>query len=361
LGFGQGEDLLYDSSYHRVASVRAGNGYRADLHELRITPEGTAWIDVFDPIQMNLSRVHGSAGGVLTDSVVQEVDIKTGLVMWEWHTLGHIPLSDSHNPVPHSYPWDYAHLNSADPGPAGDVLVSVRNTWTVYDIDLRSGAFRWRLGGSHSSFRPGSGTHFYWQHDAEFQPGGLISLFDNASDPPKEKQSRGLLLAADPVAHTVKLVKALVNPAETLLAESQGNTLSLPGGNWLLGYGRLPNFTEFDSSGHVLFDATLGKQVQNFKTFLAPWSAQPTTVPAVQATPNGAGALSVAVSWNGATAVASWRVLAGASPSTLAPVITSAKSGFQTAIAAPGTGPYLAVQALDASGAVLAVSATVKA
>ena len=109
---------------------------------------------------------------------------------------------------------------------------------------------------------------FYWQHDAEFQPGGLISVFDNGSDPPKEKQSRGLLLAPNLSTHTVTLLKQFTNPTQTLLAESQGNVLSLPGGNWLLGYGGLPNFTEFDSAGHVLFDATLGKNVQDFRTYL---------------------------------------------------------------------------------------------
>ena len=156
-------------------------------------------------------------------------------------------------------------------------------------------------------------------------------------------------------------MKAFANPTKTLLAESQGNALSLPGGNWLLGYGRLPNFTEFDASGHVLFDATLGKEVQDFKTFLSPWSGQPSTTPSVLAKASGAGALAVSVSWNGATEVASWRVLAGSSPSALAPVTSAAKSGFQTMITAPSAGPYVAVQALDSSGAVLAVSATVKA
>jgi hypothetical protein len=239
------------------------------------------------------------------------------------------------------------------------VLVSVRNTWTVYDVDLRSGAARWRLGGSHSSFKAGAGTHFYWQHDAEFQPGGLLSLFDNASDPPKEQRSRGLLLAADTASHTVKLVKALANPTKTLLAESQGNALALAGGNWLLGYGRLPNFTEFDASGHVLLDGTLGKQVQDFKTFLSPWSATPRTTPSVVAKAGSSGGLAVSVSWNGATDVASWRVLAGASPGALAPVASAPRQGFETTIAAPA-GAYVAVQALDGSGAVLAVSATVK-
>ncbi len=100
VGFGQGEDVIYNTSYQPVAYVRAGNGYHADLHEIRLTPQGTAWIDAFDPIHLNLSRYHGSADAIVNDSVVQEIDVKTGLVMWEWHALGHIALSESHNPCP---------------------------------------------------------------------------------------------------------------------------------------------------------------------------------------------------------------------------------------------------------------------
>lgn len=359
-GFGEGEDVVDDSSYRRLATIKAGNGYRADLHEVRITPEGTAWIDAFDPIETSLASVHGPSSGVLTDSVVQEIDVKTGLVMWEWHTLGHIAISESNNPVPSNFPWDYAHLNSADPGPSNDVLVSVRNTWTLYDVDIATGRFRWRLGGRHSSFRLGAATRFYWQHDAEFQPGGLISLFDNGSDPPKEKQSRGLLLRPDGSSHTVSLVRQYANPTKTLLAESQGNALSLPGGDWLLGYGRLPNFTEFDAAGHVLLDGTLGRDVQNFKTFLSPWTGRPTTSPAIVARAAGAGAISVAVSWNGATDVASWRVLAGASAGVLVPVASAAKHGFETTIAVPSAGPFVSVQALDSSGAVIGASRVLK-
>ncbi len=362
VGFGQGEDEIYNTSYQHVATIRAGNGYHADLHEVRLTPEGTAWIDAFAPIKMNLSSVHGAANGLISDSIVQEIDIKTGLVMWEWHALEHIPVSESHNPPPttSSYPWDYVHINSIDPGHDGDVLLSSRNTWTLYDVDIHSGGVRWRLGGSHSSFALGPGARFYWQHDAEFQPGGLISLFDNGSDPPKEKQSRGLLLATSLSHHTVSLVKQLINPSKVLLAESQGNTLSLPEGNWLMGYGGLPNFTEYDASGHVLLDGTLGKGVENFRTYLSPWSAQAPGAPAVLAQPAGAGTTDVSVSWNGATEVASWRVLAGASPGSLAPVASAPRTGFQTTIPAPGGEPYVAVQALDAAGAVIGVSAVVR-
>jgi Arylsulfotransferase (ASST) len=361
VGFGQGEDQIYNTSYQHVATVRAGNGYHADLHEIRLTPEGTAWIDEFDPIEMNLSSYGGKSDGVLTDSVVQEIDVKTGLVMWEWHALGHIPISESNNPAPkYSYPWDYVHINTVDPGTSGDVLLSSRNTWTLYDVSIAGGGVRWRLGGAHSSFKQGAGTHFYWQHDAEWQPGGLISMFDNGSTPPKEKQSRGLLLKPDTAAHTVTLVKQFTNPSKTLLASSQGNTLSLPGGDWLMGYGGLPNFTEYDSAGHVLLDGTLGKNVQDFRTYLAPWSATAPGSPAVLATAAGAGRASVAVSWNGATNVASWRVLAGATASSLQPVTSAPKSGFQTTLTVSAAGPFLAVQALDGSGSVLGTSATVK-
>ena len=192
---------------------------------------------MFDPIHMNLTSAGGEANGVLTDSVVQEIDIKTGLVMWEWHALGHVALSESNNPAPKaSYPWDYVHINSISPPPAigaggvganqpGDVLLSSRSTWTLYDVDLHTGGIVWRLGGDHSSFRLGAGVRTYWQHDAEWQPGGLISVFDNGSDPPKEKQSRGLLLDPNTSNHTVTLVKQFTNPSKTLLAESQGNLL----------------------------------------------------------------------------------------------------------------------------------------
>jgi hypothetical protein len=374
VGFGEGEDVVYDNSYRRIATVRAGNGYRADLHEIRLTPAGTAWIDAFDPIHMNLSSVHGSSHGVLLDSVIEEVDVKTGLVMWEWHAFGHIPLKDSLNHVSYGeYPWDYLHVNSispgnsgggaADAGGVGDVLLSARNTWTVYDVNMHTGGYNWLFGdGGRSSFKLGPGVRFYWQHDVEFQPGGDISVFDNGSDPPKEKQSSGLLLHLDPAGRKVTLVKRLVNPSKTLLASSQGNTLALPGGDWLLGYGGLPNFAEFDASGHVLLDGTLGKNVQDFRTYLSPWSAAPTTAPsiAVQAG-GGAGTATVEASWNGATAVASWEVFGGtgASVETLTPIETVVKSGFETTThvgAAAGTD--IAVRARGAHAETLGTSAT---
>jgi len=367
VGFGQGEDVVYDSSYKQIATIRAGNGYRADLHEIRLTPQGTAWIDEFDPIHMDTSSVGGVRGGILTDSVVQEIDVKTGLVMWEWHALGHIPLGDSTMAVQRSsYPWDYVHINSIDPGSSNDLLLSSRNTCALYDVSLKTGAFNWQLGGPHSTFKLGPGARTWFQHDAEFQQGGLISAFDNGASPVKEKQSRGVLLEPDYRSRTASLVKAFVNPAKTLSAAAQGNTLALPGGDWLMGYGNLPNFTEYSSGGAVLLDGTLGRGVQNFRTSLSPWTGHPSEPPAIAATHTATSSgttVTVYTSWNGATEVASWQLLEGESPSSLAPVTTVPKSGFQTAatvnlpISVSATSAYVQTRALSASGAVLSSSA----
>jgi arylsulfotransferase ASST len=361
LGFGQGEDLLYDRAYRQIATIRAGNGYQADLHVLRLTPQGTAFIDAFAPVHVDLSAVHGSANGLLSDSIIQEIDVATGLVMWEWHALGHVHAGESHiHPPPDGYPWDFVHLNSLDLGAGEDVLLGGRNTWALYDVDIHSGAVRWRLGGTHSSFKLEPGTRFYWQHDGEFQPGGLISLFDNGSDPPEETQSRALLVRPDPLTHSARVVAQFANPNRTLLAASQGNALKLSHGNWLVGYGRLPNFTEFSASGSVLLDASLGRDVQDFTTFLARWRGQPSYPPSLALRPLGGGAVQLAASWNGATQVTSWRVLEGASAKRLKAVLNVPKEGFETTFSLQLPGSFVAVEALDRAGHELGRSATVR-
>ena len=360
LGFGEGEDEIYNTSYQPIARVLAGNGYRADLHQFLLTPQGTAWIDAYDPVEMNLSSVRGSRQGVLTDSIVQEIDVKTGLVMWEWHALGHFPLSDSYAVLEYgSHAWDYFHLNAVDPGPHGQLLMSSRNTWTVFDVKMATGAVLWRIGGKHPTFEPGRGTVFRFQHDATWQPGGLVSVFDNGYSVDGDVQSRGLLLDPNLKTRRVTFVKQFANPDQMLLTNSQGDLLNLGDGDWLMGYGGLPNFTEYNNSGKVLFDATLGPDVESYRTYLDPWSAQPLAPPSIAAQSAPGGAVTVEASWNGATTVSSWVVLAGSSPGSLTPVATVPRSGFETTIPLSTAAADVAVEALGSSGQQLATSATI--
>jgi hypothetical protein len=64
----------------------------------------------------------------------------------------------------------------------------------------------------------------------------------------------------------------------------------------------------------------------------------------------------VHMSWNGATGIASWRVLAGAKPGALAPRATVASSGFETEAILPAKWAYVAVRPLDAAGHELGAS-----
>ncbi len=70
------------------------------------------------------------------DAVIEEIDIKTGLVMFEWHALDHVPVSESFFKTNHrGHVYDPYHLNSIALDRDGNLLVSMRNTWAVYKVD----------------------------------------------------------------------------------------------------------------------------------------------------------------------------------------------------------------------------------
>jgi hypothetical protein len=223
---------------------------------------------------------------------------------------------------------------------------------------------RWELGGKHSSFKLAPGASTAWQHDARQQPDGAITFFDNGAFPQVHTQSRAIEVALDPARRTASLVRSVVHH-NRLVAGSQGNVQALPGGDWVIGWGQAGYLSEVGSDGQLLFNAHLPPSWETYRTYAFPWSGQPAGVPALalgqpQSVP---GRLLLYASWNGAGDIASWRLLSGASAATLTPGETVPKRGFETAISLPaaGAGPYLAVQALDRSGAVLAVSDTVRA
>jgi len=362
-------EVIANSSYQDIAEIRAGNGYQPDLHEFQITPQGTGLITVYDAIDCNLSSVGGPSDGAVADTLVQEIDLRTGLVMYEWHSLDHVPLANSYSsaaPTTRAEPFDYFHINSIDVEQDGDLLVDSRNTWAAYDVDPQTGQVRWELGGRHSSFKLGPGATPAWQHDAVQQPDGAITFFDNGAFPQVHPQSRAIEVTLDQASMTATLARSYEhhNP---LVAGSQGNVQALADGDWAVGWGQAGYLSEVSGSGQVLFNAHLPPDWESYRTFVQPWSGQPPSPPAVAvvASPGAQGGATVYASWNGATEVASWNVLAGSSASTLKPAASAAKTGFETAIPlAPAAGGraqiYVAVQALNSAGAVIGTSATVK-
>ena len=132
-GYGQGDYLILDNSYREVARVRAGNGYDGDHHEFLITPEDTALLTIYHKVPMDLSSVGGPKDGTVLDGIVQEVDIETGEVLFEWHSLEHVGLDES------ELRYDYFHVNAIDVDHDSNLLISSRNTSAVYKVDRRTG------------------------------------------------------------------------------------------------------------------------------------------------------------------------------------------------------------------------------
>jgi Arylsulfotransferase (ASST) len=366
-GFGEGEEVIADSSYRQIAHVRAGNGLKADLHDFRIASNGTALTTAFDPIHCNLTAVHGPRDSAVNDSVFQEIDLRTQLVRREWTSLDHVALTESYsNPYGASteWPYDYFHANSLDPEPSGVMLISARNTWALYELSEQTGEVLAREGGRHSTVKMETGTPTAFQHDATLLPDGLVTVFDNGGVPMVHPQSRGILVSLNHQTGTETLVAQFLHPA-ALKAGSQGNVQPLPGGNLFIGWGAEPWFSEFTSSGTLLFDARMPAKDESYRAYRFPWTGFPTGAPAIAARAASASApVTVYASWNGATTIASWRVLAGpAAPSAkvhLAEVASAPDTGFETAIPTPGPEAYVQVQALNAAGAVLGTSAAVK-
>ncbi len=349
VGYGSGQYVVMDQSYHQIATIRAGNGLDADFHDLVITPRNTAVLLAYRAVQRDRPIVEG---------VVQEVDIPTGKVLFEWHSLDHVGVEESTVPAPSSGPYDYFHINSVDLDSQGNLLVSARHTDTLYKVDRATGNIDWRLGGRHSDFAVPPEASFARQHDGRWRSNGEISVFDNASDAPGPP-SRALVLAVDERAKSVRLRAGFANP-DGATSVTQGDNQLFPDGHAFVGWGSQPSYSEFDATGKPILGADFGSSMQSYRAYRFAWHGQPTDAPTVAVQRGPDGRPTAYMSWNGATEVTTWRLLVGPVPNQLHPFADAGRDGFETAVPLPGADPYAAVQALDRSGNVLGTSPAVR-
>ena len=361
-GIGNGRYVIADDHYRVIANVTAGNGLSGDIHEFLITKRNTALFTVYRAVRTDLSAVGGPVDGTIEEGVVQEVSIPGGNVLFEWHSAPHVGVDESYEPVPKDAEksYDYFHVNAIEPQGNDKFLVSARHTHAIYEIRRRDGAILWRLGGKKSDFRLGRGARFAWQHDPRLHRDGTLSLFDNrASQPVRKLHSRVLVLRLDQRRRTAKLVHSYAH-RPNLLSTSQGNAQVLPDGHVFVGWGSNDYFTEFARDGRVLLDGRFGTgKADSYRAYRFPWVGRPTERPALAAR-IVRGRTTVYVSWNGATEVKRWRVLAGRSPAVLALVLDVPKNGFETRIVLPAGARYVRVEALDDGGGVLRSSRVVR-
>jgi hypothetical protein len=289
-GHGVGVDYIYNAQYQQIGEVKAGNGQSADVHEFDITPQGTALIPAYYETTADLTSIGGPADQKILNEVVQEIDIQTGQVLFEWNPETHVPFSQSEQPLPASAtePWDWFHMNAIKPDGNGGLLVDARDTWAFYDVDHQTGDINWQVGGKASTFTqlaaPGQSLNnadnlFAWQHDPEPIGNDEYTVFDDESAGKANtgieavenlNTSRAERIKIDPWDGTVTLEQTWNQP-DGLVASSQGNAQATADGNLLVGWGNLPYFSEFDQSGDLLWNAEFPTGVNSYRAYLFPW------------------------------------------------------------------------------------------
>ncbi len=332
-------------------------GSRADHHEFQLTDRGSALI--FSDSGVAATHVTGASPQAweVLDCTIQEIDLATGRLLFEWHSVDHIGLAESKVDPPTSAGllYDYVHANAIEVDYDGNLLMSARNTSTIYKIDRGTGEVIWRLGGKANDFTMNAGAAFSWQHDPRRQPDGSLSLLDDSAAP---GTSRAIVLAIDETNRTASLLRAYAH-SPALLATSEGSVQVLANGNVFVGWGSVPQFSEFSRDGRLLFDARFPASGTSYRDQRFPWVGRPAELPACAATVAGSG-LIVHASWNGATEVAAWQALTGPSETSLAVVGSAPRAGFETAIPVSRSAPFVAARAVDKNGAFLAMSRPIR-
>jgi Arylsulfotransferase (ASST) len=349
-GYGQGEAVLLGQDYREITRVRAG-GRSMDLHALTVTPERTALFTCYPrTVPMDLSSIGAPRNSQVLESIIQEVDIASGRLLFEWRSLEHVPVSASEEP--HAEPYDYLHINSIQRLPDGNLLVSGRHTWALYKLDRSNGKVIWTLGGKRSQLAMGPGAEFAWQHDARQHSDGLLTVFDNGTNGPvkTESQSRGLALDIDESRRRVTMRNQYTS-SEKLSAGAMGSVQLLSPDRVLVGWGVQSHTTEYTSDGRPLADIALPPGLYSYRGLWFPWQGSPQHRPAVAiARDRQSGATMMYASWNGATEVTGWQVAAGASRDELRPLGIAQRRGFETVIPLHAQHRYASVTALDRRG-----------
>jgi hypothetical protein len=348
-GNGDSGYTLYDDSYRRIANVEPGNGVQGDIHEFEITPRNTALFTISHKVRVK--------GREVLEGGFQELDIRTGRVLFEWHSIDHVRLVESYYRLPKdpSGLYDYFHINSIAVDKGGNFVISARNTHTIYKISRRTGAIIWRLGGKRSDFSFQGAARFAWQHDARLRPDGALTLFDNSAGPQVRAQSRGLVLHLDLKQMHASVLRTFVH-RPPIVAVDQGNLQRLPNGNYFVGWGHESRFTEFGPRGTILFDGRFGRgRVDSYRAYRLPWVGHPLRPPAVAVVGR-----TLYASWNGATQLKRWQLLTGATKAALRPAGIVSTNGFETRIPLRVRTGWVAVRALDARGHPLQRSAAVQ-
>ncbi|MCM6774374.1 arylsulfotransferase family protein [Nocardia sp. CDC159] len=268
---GSGVNYIADQNYNVIRTFTPAN-MKSDMHEFRILPDGRALVTAYVRVRADLTSIGGPVDGEMYDCVANIIDPMTGRTLFQWSALRHISVSDTYvragwmagSKIPDPY-----HMNSIDLDPQGNLLISMRHTSAVYNVDPRTGNINWQLGGKRSSFTLGPGVEFAFQHDAEPTGPNSIRLFNNNSQAIYNKgYTSWQWIDLDHATRTATLARNLIHP-DGLVSFAMGNVQGLPNGYSFGSYGTATHISEFSPTGEMVFDATL--TAPSYRAYFQRW------------------------------------------------------------------------------------------
>lgn len=315
--------------------------------EFQITQHRTVVLTISMFTPYDLTPVNGPRHGCIRDVGFQEIDFETGALLFQWRWSDHWNITDviqwpSGNEGSPETPWDAFHMNSVQKDTVGNYLVSSRHTNTVGYINGHSGEFIWKLGGKQNMFEDlseGAATGISMQHHARFlRENSTLTLLNNGVLPgTSDYQSKGMVIDIDVQEMTAKVQNEYLSPHQ-IGTESRGSMQVLDNNHVLVGWGINAGWSEFSMNGDLLCDVHFGPEsgfgtdeVLSYRVLKRNWIGRPKTRPSI--VHKGS---EIYVSWNGATEVATWVLLAAdANISDEIPLASISREGFETRIPVP--------------------------
>ena len=214
--------------------------------------------------------------------------------MFEWHALGHVPLSASYTqprlaPDNQTEVWDWFHINSIDLEPdeqPADQLA--QHLGRLPGRATASARCSGRSAASHSSFTLGAGRALRLAARRDAPAGRLDRDLRQRGHAGDGAASRAGSTSALDLHEAHRDAAARVRqPGRSVLSPSQGDVQQLANGDQLVGWGQIGLVSEFSPDDALTFQLKLPANVESYRAYRFPWTAQPATPPVVGRGPRG--------------------------------------------------------------------------
>jgi len=268
--------VLKDSNFATIDTIPAAKGYKTDVHDLTIAPNGNYLLIAVSYLSVDMSQVieGGDPDAELKGCHVHELNKDKELV-FEWVCWDHYEVSDAIGVDLRQRSLDYVHMNSVAVDYDGHLVVSSRNLSECTKINRQTGEIIWRLGGKNDQFEwINDNDKISNQHDIRPVKGkpNQYTIFDNGNSH-NPQYSRVIEIIVDTSDMTVEKVWEYRHSPD-IFSYSMGNAQRLENGNTMINYSDVPHpkVCEVTNNGEIVFEADLDIATHCYRTFRFDWN-----------------------------------------------------------------------------------------